>query len=460
MKIQFLGGVDTVTGSQHLVENDGARVLFDCGLFQGHRKQAREINSRFAFDPAAVDAVVLSHAHIDHCGNIPTLVRSGFAGPIHTTIATTDLCGIMLRDAAHIQEQDAAYLNQKTNRKGMDPVIPLYTLPDVEAAMTRFRGHRYGEEILLTDGLSVTFAEAGHILGAALTVIHARYDGRMNRLAFAVDLGRANLPLIRDPEVLKNVDALVMESTYGDRLHNSALKADDELREVVARTVQRGGKVLIPSFVLERAQEVIYHLAACIESGRLPRIPVYVDSPMASAIAGVFEKNYDFLDDEFRQHAGPIREIMHPSWLTYANTVAESKAITSSTKPCVVIAGSGMCEHGRILHHFKHGIENPDNTIAFVGFQAEGTLGRLLVEGETKIRIFGDPYTRRAEVVSLHAFSAHADCDELVAYVESVRPRRVFLVHGEAEGRKALAESIRQRRFDVHLPSPGETVTL
>ena len=459
MKVHFMGGVDTVTGSRHLVESNGARVLCDCGLFQGHRKEAREINSRFPFDPASLTAAVVSHAHIDHCGNLPTLVRGGFRGPIHATSATTDLCGIMLRDAAHIQEQDAAYLNQKTNRKGLEPVEPFFTVKDAEQTLALFRSHRYGEDIGLAPGLAVRFADAGHILGAAIVVFTAASNGRAARLAFAVDLGREDLPLIRDPQPVADIDVLVIESTYGDRLHDAAARADDQIADVVSRTIGRGGKVLIPSFVLERAQEVIYHLHGLIRDGRIARVPVYVDSPMADAVAAAFEKNHEYLDPEFKTR-GHITGVMRPPWLRYVGSVEESKSVTSSRDPCIVIAGSGMCEHGRILHHLKHGIEDPRNTIAFVGFQAGSTLGRRLVDGETKVRIFGDWFERQAEVVQLNAFSAHADKDELVAYVERVRPKRVYLVHGEPDQRRALAETLKARGFDVYQPLKGNVAAI
>jgi metallo-beta-lactamase family protein len=460
MKVHFFGGVDTVTGSRHLVESNGARVLFDCGLFQGHRTEAREINGRFQFDPTSLDAAVISHAHIDHCGNLPTLVRGGFGGPIHATSATTDLCGIMLRDAAHIQEQDAAYLNQKTNRKGLEPVEPFFTVQDAEKTLSLFRGHRYGEDTGLAPGLAVRFADAGHILGAAIVVFTAANNGHTARLAFATDLGREDLPLIRDPQTVADIDVLVIESTYGDRLHDPATRADDDLCEVINRTIGRGGKVLIPSFILERAQEVIYHLHGLVRDGRIPRVPVYVDSPMANAVAAVFEKNHEYLDPEFQSSRGHITSVMRPQWLRYVGSVEESKSVTASSDPCIVIAGSGMCEHGRILHHLKHGIEDRRNTIAFVGFQAGSTLGRRLVDGETKVRIFGDWFERRAEVVQLNAFSAHADKDELVEYVERVRPKRVYLVHGEPDQRRALAEALKAKGFDVYQPLKGNVASV
>ena len=457
MKIHFLGGVDTVTGSQHLVEANGSFVLRDCGMFQGRREESREQNRHFSFPIPQVTSAVLSHAHIDHCGNLPTLVRQGYRGPIHATTATQALCGIMLRDAARIQEQDAAYLNQKTNRKGLPPVEPLYGVQDAEDALRLFRGYRYGDTVDVAPHISVTYYDAGHILGAALTTFTTNENGRTRRVAFAFDLGRKNLPLIRDPEILHNVDAMIIESTYGDRLHDDATKAEDELRDVVERTIRRGGKVIIPSFALERAQEIIYHLGSLVNAGKLAVPRVFVDSPMAMQVADVFEKSAEYLDEDYaklRRQAGPV---MRPPWLTYVASVEESKAITSSDEPCIVIAASGMCEHGRILHHLKQGIENPKDTIVIVGFQAEHTLGRRLVDGETKVRIFGDWFERKAEVVVLNAFSAHADRNELLEYVRAVQSPKVFLVHGETKQRESLGQALREQgNAGVYLPKPGD----
>ena len=460
MKLHFLGAVDNVTGSMHIVESGGARVLRDCGLFQGPRKESRERNRSLPVDPGGLSAMVLSHAHIDHCGNIPTLVRNGYRGPIHATTATTDLCEIMLKDAAFIQEQDAAYLNQKTNRKGMAPVEPLYTVEDAEAAQKLMVGHRYHEGVSPAPGMEVTFHEAGHILGAALTNFDVVENGRRCRVGFAFDLGRYNLPLIRDPEVLDAVDVLVIESTYGDRLHDDARNAEEQLLEVVTRTLARQGKVLIPSFALERAQEIIYHLVSLVSAGRLPPVPTYVDSPMATAVSKLFGRHTAYLDEESLRLKRKIGDIMNPRWLTYVDSVEQSKRITASASPCIVISASGMCEHGRILHHLKHGIENPHNTVVIVGFQAAHTLGRRLVEGERKVRIFGDLFDRRAEVVVLNSFSAHADRNGLLDYVRQVGARNVFLVHGEPSQREALGEGLREQdgELNVVLPAPGDIV--
>lgn len=460
MKLTFDGGTDTVTGSMHWIEAGGRRILRDCGLFQGRRAESFERNRSFRFPPESADALVLSHAHIDHCGNIPSLSRAGFRGPVHATSATCDLCGIMLRDAAFIQEQDAAYLNQKTSRRGMPPVEPLYTMADAETALKLFRGHDYGRPVEIAPGVTVTYRDAGHILGAALTVFDLEEGGRRVRVAFAFDLGRKNLPLLRDPEILQDVDTLILESTYGNRVHDDARTATARLGDVVRETLGRGGKLLIPSFALERAQEILYHLNVLQTRGVIARSCAYVDSPMAARVAKVFEQHTGLLDED--THA-LIKEqgSVFPKWVRFTETVDESKRLTASGAPCIIIAASGMCEHGRILHHLKHGIGDPRNAVAIVGYQASYTLGRRLVDGDRQVRIFGDMFDVRASIHTLHAFSAHADRDDLVAYVEAVRPRRTFLVHGEESARAALADTLRARRLgEVFVPARGETVDL
>lgn len=454
MKIHFIGGVDTVTGSRQIVEAGGVKVLRDAGLYQGRRAEAFERNRHWDVSPQEMDAVVLSHAHIDHCGNLPTLARLGYRGPIHATHATAQLCDIMLRDAAHIQESDAAYLNQKTNRRGLPPVEPLYTLRDAERVLPLLRGHAYGEAFEPVPGLRTTFHEAGHILGAGL--VRFEHEGR--RVLFAVDLGRKNLPLIRDPEQVSDLDALVLESTYGARRHGAAADAEGQLLEALQEAERLRGKVFIPSFALERAQELLYHLARLAADGRWTPMPVYVDSPMATAITRVFRKNPGYMDEEFHELRERMGCVLEPSWVKFAATVDESKAITGSDEPCVVIAASGMCEHGRILHHLKHGIDNPRNQILFVGYQASYTLGRRIVNGERTVNIFGDRFRVRAKVRRLDAFSAHADADELAAYARGARAKEIYLVHGEPDARAALAETLRNEGLSVHLPAPGDRV--
>lgn len=460
MRIQFLGGVDTVTGSKHLIETGRARVLRDCGLYQGRRKEAAERNRTLPFEIEGLDAVVLSHAHIDHCGNLPTLARKGYRGPIHATTATVELCGVMLRDAARIQEQDAAYLNQKSNRGNAPPVEPLYTADDAEAALKLFRGCRYNEPVDVAEGARATFIDAGHVLGAALNVIEAEEDGRVRRVGFAFDLGRKDLPLLRDPEAMPPVDALVIESTYGDRVHEDAERAEDELQAALSLALGRGGKVLIPTFALERAQEVLFHLTRLMLDGRLPHVPVYVDSPMASAVTRIFDLYDDYLDEETLALNNRIGSALQPSWVHFVSSVEESKRVTACEDPCIVLAGSGMCEHGRILHHLKHGIENPAHMILMVGYQAQYTLGRRLVEGAAEVRIFGDTFTRKAEVRALQAFSGHADRNDLIEYTRATGAKRVYLVHGEPDQRASLAEALRAEGVDAHEPHEGDVAEL
>lgn len=461
MRIRFDGGVDTVTGSRHRLEVNGHRILRDCGLFQGRREEAWGRNRQFEFAPGELDAMVLSHAHIDHCGNIPSLVRQGFRGPIHATDATVQLCDLMLRDAARIQEQDAAYVTQRNARRGLPPVEPLYTLADAEQSMPLFRPHAYGRAVQVAPGVGVTFHDAGHILGAALTVFDLEEAGRRVRVGFAFDLGRKNLPLLRDPEVIRDIDTLVLESTYGNRLHEDARDAAAELRDAVRATFARGGRVLIPSFALERTQEILYHLTALVDAGEIGRTCVIVDSPLAASVTEVFERNPAILDEEYRELRKRVGRVVTPPWVRFVSSVEESKAVTAQERPCIVIAASGMCEHGRILHHLKHGIGNPRNTVLFVGYQAGYTLGRRLVDGEKNVRIFGEPYEVAAEIKVLPAFSAHADRDELVDYVRRVAPRRTFLVHGEPDARAGLASSLQAAGAgEVRQPMPGDSFEL
>ena len=459
MRLHFVGGVDTVTGSQHIIEVNNTRVLRDCGLFQGRRQESRSRNRDLNFDVSSIDAVVLSHAHVDHCGNLPTLSRLGFSGPVYATGATTALVDIMLRDAAHIQEQDAAYLNQKTTRKNYSVVEPLYTVQDAERIINCFRSVDYGQTVAFSNGFSARFEDAGHILGSAVSIFQAREKDREVKIGYALDLGRRDLPLIRDPYIMCNLDVLVMESTYGNRTHGNVKTAGAQLCDIIKETFDRGGKVLIPSFALERTQEILYDLFELVQEGHLPEIPVYVDSPMANAVTRVFTEQWEYLDEHFikrgRRYGTNI-----PRWMHFISSVQESRELTSSTEPAVVISASGMCEHGRILHHFKHGIDNPLNSIVIVGYQAVHTLGRRIVEGVKKVRIFGDEYELNAQVHILNAFSAHADRDDLIEYATNSAAKRIFLVHGEGKDREKLADTLRGKGMHVELPTAGDSIDI
>ena len=460
MKWHFLGGADTVTGSKHILDTGSARILFDCGLFQGRRKEAEQFNRTLGFDPASIDAMVLSHAHIDHCGNIPTLAKNGYRNPVHATTATAALLPIMLHDAARIQEADAAYLNQKTNRRGLPPIVPLYTTEDADAALQLVRPHGYQTRVHLPGNVELVHVDAGHILGAALARIEVPRPGRAPlRIALILDLGRTNLPLLQNPVQLQDIDILISESTYGDRHHDNALNEREDLHGAILRALDRGGKVIIPTFALGRAQEIIYLIAQLRERGEIPPVPVYVDSPMAHAISDVFERHPGYFDEEFNHMRDRLGSVVTPDWLTFTESIDESKAITSSVKPSIVLSASGMCEHGRILHHLKHGIGNDKNIILLVGYQAMHTLGRRLQNDEKKVRIFGDEFAVKAEIQTLHSFSAHADRTELLRYIRAARPRHVFLIHGEQDQRDSLAGLLREQlHLPVDLPANGDIV--
>lgn len=458
----FLGGADTVTGSKHLLETDGARILFDFGMFQGRRAESEALNREMPVDPRSVDALVLSHAHVDHCGCLPLLVRGGFSGPMHMTRATAELVAIMLRDSARIQEADAAYLNQKTSRQGMPPVEPLYTAAEAEAVLPLLVPHDYHEEIALPGGVRAVQVDAGHVLGSALTRLAVPRAGREDlKIALAFDLGRRGVPLLNDPETLGPADALVVETTYGNRLHTPASEARRELGEAISAALGRGGKVIIPSFALERTQELVYHLTKLRANGEIPPVPVYIDSPMSVAITRVFERNVGLLDSEAKALHAETGRVVTPPFIRMVESIEDSKAITSSTEPSITLSASGMCENGRIRHHLKHGIENPANMVLLVGFQAVNTLGRKLQNGEKRVRIFGDEFKVAAEIRTLGAFSAHADKIELYRCAREVRPKVAYLVHGEEKSRKAFAQLLRtQLNTDARCPRRGETADL
>ncbi|MEQ8454693.1 MAG: MBL fold metallo-hydrolase [Sandaracinaceae bacterium] len=460
MEIHFLGAAETVTGSMHLVKTPKANVLLECGLFQGRRGESREKNERLPFRAREVDVCVLSHAHIDHCGLLPMLRKSGFRGRIYCTPATRDLCAAMLEDSAMIQAHDAAYLNRKIERQQLDsdPIEPLYDLDDVVGTLGQMVGVPYHQRTEIAPGVELTFFDAGHVLGSAVVALDVDDVGEQRRVVFTGDLGRSHMPILRDPEVPSGASFLITESTYGNRLHDPIERMDDELAETLNKTLDRGGKVIIPSFALERAQEVIYALKRLKREGRMPEVPVYVDSPLTVKVTDIFKAHPDCYDAEARRELAGAESPFEFEGLTYVQSVEESKRITSSSDPCVVISASGMCESGRILHHLKAGIGSPDNTVMIVGWQAQHTLGRRLVEGRMRVRIFGVERERRCDVKVLNGFSAHADRDGLVAFAEAVRDagplRRVALVHGDPEPQKALKEALEERGFpDVRIPA-------
>jgi metallo-beta-lactamase family protein len=458
MRITFLGGVRTVTGSMHLVETGRTRVLLECGLFQGHREEAERINRQLPDAATQADFMILSHSHIDHSGNIPNLVRGGFNHEIYQTPASRDLTERLLRDSAHIQENDLKFLNKKRARAGLEPKEPLYTLEDADASTKYLTGMPYGVR-RERDDVAFAFHDAGHILGSAQAVIEA--EGR--RLAFCGDLGRKNLPIIRDPAQLRDADYLILESTYGGRRHAPIEDAAAALAAVVKRVVARGGRIVVPAFALGRTQEIVYTLHKLISAQQIPAIPIFVDSPLATDITEVFRRHLECLDDEAQELLRTEGDPFGFRRLTYVSSTAESMKLNDLTEPCMIIAASGMCESGRVLHHLKHSVADARNLILIVGFAAEHTLARRLIERQPVIRIFGEEYARHAEVEVIEAFSAHADQDGLLEHVgrfDRKRLKRIFLVHGEISQSEALQTILRARGYDAMIPEHGETVQL
>ncbi|MDD5505807.1 MAG: MBL fold metallo-hydrolase [Candidatus Omnitrophica bacterium] len=461
VKLKFLGGVRTVTGSSHLVTAGRTEVILDAGLFQGHRDESYKINTTFNFNPRAVNALVLSHAHVDHCGNIPSLIKKGLRCKIYTTPATKDLAQLMLSDSGKIQEEDIKYVNKINKRIGLPERKPLYTKKEAARATKIFRPIAYNQKFCIAKNICVTLLDAGHILGSAVTVLDIKDDNRSIRLGYAVDLGRKNLPLLNDPVVPKGLDYLILESTYGARLHAPVEEAQSKLREAISRTLRRRGKVLIPSFTLERTQEVIYFLNELLKEKLIPYVPIYVDSPLATDITEVFEYHTDYLDKETRQAINKGDSPFGFLNLKFIRDQRESKALNADKRPMIIIAGSGMCESGRILHHLQNNIEDSRNMILVVGYMARDTLGRRIVDREKIVRIFGIEYELNAEVVIINAMSGHADKDELLEFVTACLPlKRIFLVHGEEEQSQALLDVLTQKGLNAYIPSKDEEVLL
>ena len=467
IELEFVGAAKTVTGSKHLVRTSKATVLLDCGLYQGRRFEAIERNQTLPLPVDELDAVVLSHAHIDHSGALPVLCKRGFRGPIYATPATRDLCAAMLEDAASIQASDAHHIKEliERERSTMAPVEPLFDQADVAVTLAQMVGIPYHAPQLIAPGVTLTFLDAGHVLGSAIVVLDLEDEGTTTRLAFTGDLGRPHLPILRDPEIPTGVQYLISESTYGDRLHDVIEESSEALALAIERTFARGGKVIIPSFALERAQEVVFELKRLLLSGRLPSLRVYVDSPLTVRLTDVFKLHPDCYDAETFALLQSGTSPFEFDGLRYVSDVEESKAIDASPESCVIISASGMCEAGRVLHHLRCTIEDPRNTVIIVGFQAPYTLGRRLVERRPEVRIFGVMRPRAAEVVVLDGFSAHADQAGLVAFADAVKAhgklRRIFLVHGEPEAQAGLTAKLAESGLvAVSSPGPGDRVRL
>jgi metallo-beta-lactamase family protein len=467
VKITFWGAARTVTGSMHEVAAGGERFLLDCGTYQGRRSQAREINSNLPVPPKDIHSVLLSHAHIDHSGNLPTLVKKGFYGPIYTSPATADLCDPLLQDSGFIQEKDAIFINKRSwRRKALlgeaddgQPIEAIYTAEDAERVLPLFQRVLLHMPTEVGRDLTYETFDAGHLLGSTSMLL----TSGKTRLCFSGDVGRPNLPIIPDPEPCPEADYLIMESTYGNRLHQPLELVANKLADAVNRTAGRGGKIIVPAFALGRTQQLILVLHELVREKRIPAIPIFIDSPLAVKTTSVFRKHKDAFDAETKAYSGRGEDAFSFPRLKFVQDVNESKALNDLRGPFMVISASGMAEAGRILHHLKNNIEDPRNTILITGYQAENTLGRKIVDKQQEVPIFGDPMRLRAEVVKLNELSGHADQHELLAWIEPVarKLKKIFLVHGEALQQQALAAAIHERYgTDVEIPARGDSFVL
>lgn len=461
MKISFHGAAKTVTGSQHLIDVNGHRIMLDCGLFQGKRKEAFELNRGGSCDPESVDVLVLSHAHIDHSGNIPTLVKNGFTGDIYATSATRDLCSVMLMDSAYIQEKDVLYVNKKRRKQGKNLFEPLYTKEDVAAAMQNFIGISYNRRHEIVPGVKLTLVDAGHMLGSTHVIldIEDRETGSQQRLVFSGDIGRKGIPIIRDPTFLTaGADILLMESTYGDRSHPPYPESESKLERIVNDTYNKKGVLLVPAFAVGRTQQIVYGLHKLFDQKKIPRLPIYVDSPLATNTTDIFRMHPECYDREIQgfllndHHNDPFGF----ETLTFTENVEESKRLNSLEEPAVIISASGMLEGGRILHHLRNRINDPRNTILITGWQAPNTLGRRVVNQEPVVRIFGDEFELKARVEVITGLSGHADREELLTWAGAMqqKPAYTFIVHGEEESAAALGETLQSQLGFTNITVP------
>lgn len=467
MRLLFLGGVRTVTGSMHVLETGDERVLLECGLYQGRHKESYEKNSNlpFPFDVNDIDAMMLSHAHIDHCGNIPSLAKKGFQGNIFSTPATRDLCSVMLMDAAYIQQQDADYINRhELYDQEMGPVLPIYNEQDVLKSLSQYVSVDYRRSFQVTPRIKANFLDAGHVLGSAIVSLDVKKkNGEKIKIAFSGDLGRKHMPLMSNPEAPEGVDYLMIESTYGDRLHDPIDTMKKELSRVVNETYARKGKLIIPSFALERTQLLVFTLNQLTRDKLIPEIPIYVDSPLSISITDVFKLHPEGLDVATREFIRKNGDPFGFKNLVYLTDTESSRALNFKTESMIIISASGMCEGGRIVHHLRNNIENPNNTILIIGYQAQHTLGRRIVEKRRKIRIFGVERELNARVEVINSFSAHADRTELLEFVEACgkRLKGIFIVHGDEEQSLALQGYIQKMGFqNVVVPNAKQFVEL
>ena len=473
MKVTFLGAAKTVTGSNFLVEGAGKKFLVDCGMYQGIAKEEEKNYDDFLFNVDEIDFMLLTHAHIDHSGRIPKLYNAGYRNKIYATKATCDLCGIMLPDSGHIQEMEVEWKNRKRERQGKEPLEPMYTAEEAIKSCEVFVPVKYDEIIDIDENIKVRFNDAGHMLGSSIIEIWITENGKQEKIVFSGDIGNNDIPLLDSPTMIESADYLIMESTYGGRLH---VRNDDKAKiflNVVAETLEKGGTVVIPSFAVGRTQEIIYELNKIKENTddeefvkkyeEIMRVPVYIDSPLAISATEIFRKNEDLFEDEVKDEMEHGDHPLEFPGLQFTTTVEESRALNESTEPSIIISASGMCDVGRIKHHLKHNLWNPNSTILFVGYQAPGTLGRKIVDGAKKVKIFGEEIAVNARIEYIEGYSGHADQEWLLNFVYSFinKPKHIFLVHGEEEGQEILKEKIIENtNIPVTIPEFGQIYTL
>ncbi|NUQ82010.1 MAG: MBL fold metallo-hydrolase [Bacteroidetes bacterium] len=447
LKLQFWGATETVTGSlHHVISEEGLHFFLDCGLYQGRRQDAEARNRQFPIDPVQVSGVILSHAHLDHSGNLPSLVKNGFRGPVYCTPATADLLPILLKDSAHLMLRDIEYINKRKVSRGQEPLEPLYSLADVEQTIRQIEPVPYHFEKKLDSSLTFRFFDAGHILGSAITrLTWQASNGESRFLVFTGDLGRDHLPILRDPERLDSAHYIITESTYGGRFHDDLSSVEDELSELIRTAINRRSKILIPAFSVGRTQEILYVLNTLLTKGRIPQIPVYLDSPMAIEATAIFSKHLECFDEETMQQLKLNLNPLSPPGVTFTRTVDESKELNGLEGAAVIISASGMCEGGRIVHHIANHAAYRDNVILFVGYQGENTLGRKILDGHKQVNMLGDTFAINCQVKKMLAFSAHADEWEIINWMKAFDApsiRQIFLVHGEPTAQQALQESL------------------
>ena len=464
MKIHYFGAARTTTGSMYLLEVNGKKLLLECGLFQGHREESINRNCCFPFDPKTIDAVVLSHAHMDHAGNLPNLVKQGYNGNIHCTFATRDLCAIMLVDSGHIQEADALFVSKQRAKKNLPPVAPLYTIADAEQTLHQFVGVSYERPFLVVDGVTVMFRDAGHILGSAQVILDVQENGRKFRYLFSGDVGRGGDEILRDPVPVENVDYLQIESTYGGREHAIRLDADETVGRLVLETLNQSGKVIIPAFSVGRTQQIVYVLNQLTLAGRLPRCPIFVDSPLSVNATEIYRLHPECFNATINKFLHEKANPFGMANLTYIREAEQSKKLNDLKEAAIIISASGMCEAGRVRHHLKNHIGDPKSLVLFIGYCAEGTLGALITAGKNPVNIFGEPVTVRAKIVSLDTYSGHADKNELRRYVEKISGnlKKIVCIHGEEAQCLAHAETLRalKPKAEVIVPEYKQVVEI